>query len=128
MASFGEDTQFLSLMLQAEGFSFWHPLGFFGLEIGKKRINNQLTRMGCEKAILLAGNLSEHYKTICTEEQKQASINPENKSVYAQIFKDIQGCCVQFNNEMNAVKVHLPKMAAKSRSKRKRTAKSEQSE
>ncbi len=84
--------------------------------------------MGCEKAILLAGSLSEHYKTICTEEQKQASINPENKSVYAQIFKDIQGCCVQFNNEMSAVKVHLPKSAAKSRSKRKRTAKSEQSE
>ena len=62
--------------------------------------------MGCEKAILLAGSLWGHYKTICTEEQKQASINPENKSVYAGIFKDIQGCCVQFNNEMSAVKVY----------------------
>jgi len=74
-----------------------------------------------KKPFFLAGNLADQYKAICSLEQKQAGVNPENKSVYAAIFQEIQGRCVQFNNELNAVKVHLPKAAAKSRANKRKS-------
>lgn len=41
--------------------------------------------------------------------------NPELKSVYEDIFDQIRTVCMQFQNESNSVKIHLPKAASKTR-------------
>ena len=67
------------------------------------------------------GKLAGLYKEICTKEQSQSTQNPECKSVFEPVTTEIRKACVEFNNLVCAVKVHLPKTAAKGRAKKKRT-------
>lgn len=60
-------------------------------------------------------NLADLYKRLCGIEQEQSSINPANKTPYAEIFQKIKSSCVQFNNESSMVKVHLPRAPPKAR-------------
>ena len=60
-------------------------------------------------------NLADLYKGLCGIEQEQSSINPANKTPYAEIFQKIKSSCVQFNNESSMVKVHLPRAPPKAR-------------
>lgn len=59
--------------------------------------------------------LADLYRKLCSIEQEQSATNPANKTPYAEIFLQIKALCLQFNNESNLVKVHLPRPPAKSR-------------
>ena len=75
-----------------------------------------------------SGKLAGLYKDICAKEQVQSETNPECKSVFAQVCSQIKQTCTQFGNEMQAVKVHLPKAAAKSRAKKANPVETKQEE
>lgn len=64
------------------------------------------------------GKLAVLYKEICTKEQNQNMQNPECKSVFEGVTTDIRKNCIEFNNLVNAVKVHLPRTAAKAKAKK----------
>lgn len=66
------------------------------------------------------GKLSELYKSICEKEQNQGLQNPECKSVYTSVTSEIRQACVEFNNLVSAVKVHLPKTASKAKATAKK--------
>ena len=67
----------------------------------------------------IQGELCENYKTICEREQVQTSKNPGHKSAFADIARLIQENCLKFTNQVNAVKVHFPKVQAKARPKKR---------
>lgn len=69
--------------------------------------------------MLPSGKLAGLYKEICAKEQTQNEVNPECKSAYTQICAQIKQVCTAFGNEVQAVKVHLPKAAAKSRGRKR---------
>ena len=71
----------------------------------------------CE-ILLPSGKLATLSKDICGKEQVQSETNPECKSAFTQICSHIKQTCAQFGNEMQAAKVHLPKAAAKTRTKK----------
>ena len=74
------------------------------------------------------GKLAELYKSICTKEQSQGALNPECKSAYTSVTTEIRQACMEFNNLVSAVKVHLPKTAAKAKPKKKVTTPKDESD
>ena len=86
---------------------------------GQKKMFDSMLCVGKIAHVDAIGKLAGLYKEICTKEQNQNLQNPECKSVFEGVTTDIRKCCVDFNNLVNAVKVHLPRTAAKARPKKK---------
>ena len=64
-----------------------------------------------------AGEITDNYKEICAEEQKVSTKNPGHKGAFQALSDTIRQNCVQFNNELSAVKVLMPKVKAAAKGK-----------
>lgn len=62
------------------------------------------------------GELSTLYSELSEKEVVQNRTNPGNKSVYKTVCDNIKAKCIQFNNELAALKTHF-KPAPKKRKK-----------
>ena len=71
-----------------------------------------------------SGTLTNNYKAICDKEQQANHQNPGHKSAFAALAAEIRENCLRFNNQVSAVKVHIPKPkgAAKGKSRKGKDA------
>lgn len=63
--------------------------------------------------------MSALYKELCAKESEQLKVNPENKGAYKDLVGRIVDCLNRFGNDLNALRVHFKKSAAKSKAKKK---------
>lgn len=55
------------------------------------------------------GELAEIFKTFCDKVAAMNEKNPGHKSVLGPVCDQVKKICIRFQNELSALKVHIPK-------------------